>query len=57
MATDVIFLDFSTAFFVPHDIILDYLSNHEVNKFILHWKMYWLSSRGQMVVVNAATSG
>jgi len=22
-ATDVIFLDFSTAFFVPHDIILD----------------------------------
>jgi len=36
-------------------VILDKLSNCEINRFTLHWMMNWLNGRTQRTVVNGAT--
>ncbi|KAK4824601.1 hypothetical protein QYF61_016870 [Mycteria americana] len=57
-AVDVVFLDFSKAFdIVPHSILLDKLSNCEINRFIVHCVKNWPKGRAQRVVVSGATSG
>ncbi|KAK4806781.1 hypothetical protein QYF61_005577 [Mycteria americana] len=57
-AVDVVFLDLSKAFdTVPHSILLDKLSNCEMNRFMVRWVKNWLNGRAQRVVVNGATSG
>ncbi|KAK4806808.1 hypothetical protein QYF61_005604 [Mycteria americana] len=42
---------------VPHSILLDKLSNCEMNRFTVRWVKNWLNNRAQRVVGNGATSG
>lgn len=53
---DVIFLDFTKTFnTVPHGILLDKLSNSEINSFMPFWVMNWFDGSMHRVVVNGAT--
>lgn len=57
-AVEITFLDFSKRFdTVLHGIVLDKLSNWEMNRFVLRWVMIWLNSRAQRVALNGVTSG
>lgn len=57
-AVDAVFLDFSKAFdSILHITLLDRLSNSEVNRFTVHWRMNWQNSRVQRVVVSGVTPG
>lgn len=54
-AVDIIFLDFTKTFdTVPANILLDKLSNSEINKITLCWVTNQMNG-GLRVVVNAAT--
>lgn len=54
-AADIIFLDFSKAFdTVSRSILLDKVSNCEINRITLCWVMSWLSGSS---AANRATSG
>ena len=56
-AVDVIFLDFSEAFYTtPHITILDKLSTCVINRFMLCWVMNRLKGRAQRVVVKGAVA-
>jgi len=56
-AVDVTYLEFSKAFdTVPHNILLEKLAAHGLDKCTLHWIKKWLNGRAQRVVVNAAKS-
>jgi len=55
---DVFFLGFSKdSDTVPHSILLDKLSNYEMNGYTVRWVKKWLNSRSHRVVVNGATFG
>lgn len=55
---DRIILDFIKSFHSNlQSILLEKLSNYNMNKFTLFWVTTWLSSIPQGVVVNEATSG
>ncbi|KAK4811344.1 LOW QUALITY PROTEIN: hypothetical protein QYF61_027573, partial [Mycteria americana] len=57
-AVDVVFPDFRKAFdTVPHNILLDKLSNCEMSRFMVCWVKNWLKGRAQRVAVNGATPG
>ena len=57
-SVDVIFLSFSKAFdIIFHSILLDKLSNCEINRFTLHLMMNWLSGRAPRITANGVTSG
>lgn len=48
-------MDFSNAFdTVIHSILLDKLSNCEMNRFTVCWDMNWLDGRTQRIVLNEA---
>lgn len=48
-------MDFSNAFdTVIHSILLDKLSNCEMNSFMVCWDMNWLDGRTQRIVLNEA---
>lgn len=56
-AVDAVFLDFIKAFdTVPPSILLNKVSNCEINRYAVHWVENWLKGRTQSVVVNRATS-
>lgn len=53
---DTVFLCFHKAFgTVPHIILLDTLSNDEMNGFTVIWVKNWLKVRAQTVTVSGAT--
>ena len=57
-AMDVVFLDFSKAFdTVPHNVLLDKLSNCELNRYLVCWVKNWLKGRAQRVLAIGAASG
>ncbi|KAJ7409718.1 hypothetical protein WISP_112914 [Willisornis vidua] len=54
---DVIFLDFSKAFdTVSHSILLDKMSNTQLDKHIMWWMSSWITGGTQRVIVNGVTS-
>lgn len=56
-AVDVIYLDFSKAFdTLSHNILLEKLAGHGLDKSTPHWIQNWLDGWVQRVVVNGATS-
>ncbi|RMC19332.1 hypothetical protein DUI87_03941 [Hirundo rustica rustica] len=56
-AVDVVYLDFSKAFYtVSHSILLDKLAAHGLDRSTLCWVRNWLDGRAQRVVVNGAAS-
>ncbi|GAB0185321.1 mitochondrial enolase superfamily member 1 [Grus japonensis] len=55
---DVIFLNFTKAFdTVSRSILLDKMSNIQLDKNIVQWVSNWLTGRAQRVMVNEVTSG
>lgn len=53
----VIFLAFIKAFdTIRYSILLEKLSNCEINKFMLRWVMNCLNGQSQRILVNGATS-
>lgn len=55
---DVIVLDFSKTFdTILHSIVLDILSNCEINRLMLHWMMSQLRDKAQRTIVNGDASG
>ncbi|XP_017669160.1 PREDICTED: LOW QUALITY PROTEIN: RNA-directed DNA polymerase from mobile element jockey-like [Lepidothrix coronata] len=56
-AVDVVYLDFSKAFdTVSHNILLEKLVAHGLDKCTLSWIRSWLEGRAQRVLVNGAAS-
>ncbi|PKU37652.1 rna-directed dna polymerase from mobile element jockey-like [Limosa lapponica baueri] len=56
-AVDVVYLDFGKAFdTIPHNILLEKLANHGIDKCTLHWVKNWLDGRAQRVVINGVKS-
>lgn len=54
----VIFLDFSRTFdSVSHSILLDKMSNIQLDKFIMQCAKNWLVGQAQRVIVNGVASG
>lgn len=42
---------------VPHGILVDKLSNDEINRFTMHWLINWLNGKAQRVAANRAVLG
>ena len=56
-AVDVVYLDFSKAFdTVSHNIHLQKLAVHGLDRYTLGWVRNWLESQAQRVVVNGVKS-
>ena len=54
----MVLLDFSKAFDTfSHSILLDKLSNTQLDKPIISWMSNWLMGGAQKVIVNGVTSG
>ncbi|GAB0206013.1 mitochondrial enolase superfamily member 1 [Grus japonensis] len=53
----IVYLDFSKAFdTISHNILLEKLATHGLDRCMLHWVKNWLAGWAQRVVVNGVTS-
>ncbi|PKU45375.1 rna-directed dna polymerase from mobile element jockey-like [Limosa lapponica baueri] len=56
-AVDIVYLDFGKAFdTIPHNVLLEKLVNHGIDKCTLHWVKNWLDGCAQRVVINGMKS-
>ena len=56
-ATDIVYLNFSTAFdVVSHNILIDKLTKYGLEKSTVRWTENWLNSQAQRVVISGTKS-
>ena len=56
-AVNVVYLYFSKAFdTVPHNILVEKLAAHGLDRRMLHWVKHWLDGQAHRVVVNGVKS-